>query len=73
MNHKQGLFYCLQSELRIFLSFFGRVSFTFHSLLQVSARIYKQVADLSDSLRGVAILTKIFLLAQIFNLGEVQS
>ncbi|MTJ21252.1 hypothetical protein FJR06_07895 [Dolichospermum sp. UHCC 0352] len=73
MTHKPGLCYCLQYELRDFLCFFSRFFLTSNSLLLFPARIYKQVPDSGDSLRGVAILTKIFLAQLIFAAKEVQS
>lgn len=83
MNHKQGFFNCLQSELGNcwtlasikpdLLDFFTNVFLQSTALKVFPTRISKHLGfDCSDSLRGVAIFTKIFL-AQLFSLGEVQS
>lgn len=83
MTHNQKFFHCFQSELgdcwtsasikldllRLIANFFLQST----ALKVLSAKISKHLGfDCSDSLRGVAIFTKIFL-AQLFSLGEVQS
>ncbi len=75
MTHKQGLFYCLQFKLRDFctlasikrylLTFFTSFYLHSNSLKSLPVKIYQHLAlDGGDSLRGVAILTKIFGVAE---------
>lgn len=83
MTYNQGFFHCLQFELgdcwtsasikpdllRLITSVFLQSTV----LKVLSTVIFKRLGfDCDDSLRGVAILTRIFL-AQLFSLGEVQS
>jgi hypothetical protein len=71
MTHKQELFYCLQCELidcctlasinPDLLCLIASVFLQFNALKVLSARIFKRLEfGCGDSLRGVAILTKIF-------------
>lgn len=83
MTHNQGFFHCLQSKLGDcwtsasikpdLLGFFISLFLQFTALKVLSTVLFKRLGfDCGDSLRGIAILTKIFL-AQLFSLGEVQS
>ncbi len=71
MNHKQGFFNCLQCELGDcwtlasikpdLLDFLASVFLQSTALKVLSTVIFKRLGfDCSDSLRGIAILTKIF-------------
>jgi hypothetical protein len=71
MNHKQGFFNCLQCELGDcwtlasikldLLGFFTSVFLQSTALKVLSTVLFKRLeSDCSDSLRGIAILTKIF-------------
>ncbi|MDM3846075.1 hypothetical protein [Dolichospermum sp. UHCC 0315A] len=71
MTHNQGFFHCLQSKLGDcwtsasikpdLLDFFTSVFLQSTALKVLSKVLFKRLeSDCSDSLRGIAILTKIF-------------